>query len=125
MKISGRRRERIKNFTKKNATKSNAASGRDEGNYFLTDEESRRLSNKEHSDTIWFRKIFGPLVFLFLVIWTSLILRIVFLQGYDYTGFWLSDSTMGILIGTTTANFIALLGIIIKGIFPPNKPSRP
>lgn len=76
--------------------------------------------NKSDTQDRWQRKIFAVAVFLFVVLYMAAVLTVVFLQG-SCDGFNLSDSIIITLLGTTTANVIAVLVIVVAYLFSRNR----
>ena len=60
-------------------------------------------------------------IFLLVIIWLAVVLLIIVFNGYGAWGFSLSDSVVITLIGSTTANILGLLVIVLKYVFSAHK----
>ena len=67
------------------------------------------------------RKDYSGKIFKFLICWSSGVGVVLTLQGFNILDFNLPESVLGLLIGSTTAHVIALVGLVVKGLFPINK----
>ena len=63
------------------------------------------------------RDRFGKLIFAAVVIWYIVVLLFVLMQGFKWHEFTLSEPTMLALIGSTTANVVGLLYIVVRYYF--------
>ena len=82
--------------------------------------ESKRAEVKYKKDLNAMRKTNANVLRWFSISWTAAVIGIVVLNGFLHTGGWefVSDTVLLTLIGTTTANVLALYGFVIKSIFP-------
>jgi|SRR5215469_3583642 len=64
-------------------------------------------------------------VFVLVIIWLLGIFLILVSQGFAWHGFHLDDSVLLAAIGSTTANIIGVLLIIVKFIFSDSPTGRP
>ena len=82
--------------------------------------EALEGENKSDTQDRGQRKKFAVAVFAFVAVYMAAVLTVVFLQGFC-DGFNLSDSVIITLLGTTTANVIAVLVIVVTYLFNRNK----
>jgi hypothetical protein len=80
-------------------------------------ESSRTQIEGEKSD-ITAKRQYAKGTFLLVVSWIFLVFVILLFQGFAVRGFKLSDSVLLAAIGSTTANVIGMLVIVLKNIFP-------
>lgn len=70
----------------------------------------------------WLEVIFKILLFIFLLCittwWSNHVIQIVWQAGRIGTGFHLSDTVLVALLTTSIANFLALITILAKSLFP-------
>jgi len=84
----------------------------------LTREE---LEIEELAGNIKARKRYARGIFILVILWITAVLVILFLQGFHVGGFQLDDSVLLGALGTTTANIIGVLIIVIRYLFPSKK----
>lgn len=71
--------------------------------------------------TRWLRIGFSIVVFLAVCLYMKIVLDIVYRCGNLFNGFYLNTTVLVTLLTTTTANILAILGFIIKFLFPQNR----
>lgn len=67
------------------------------------------------------RKDFAERIFSFLVAYMMVVCFILFLSGITINHFYLSDTVLVTLLGTTTANVIGIFIVVAKYLFPQHK----
>ena len=75
-----------------------------------------RVTDLQHYREL--RKLYGGLVYGFMVVWSLLVFAVIFAQGLRIGGFPLEVPTITTLIGGTTISVIGLVGFIVRGLFP-------
>jgi len=80
-------------------------------------DDEQRLHNVGLDQDIKERKKYAFRIFLLVAFWITAVLVIIILQGFSVCGFHLSDSILLAAIGSTTANVIGILIIVIKYLF--------
>jgi hypothetical protein len=81
------------------------------------DREAKHLRNVGLGQDIRARKKYAFRIFLLVAGWITAVLAILLLQGFGFHGFHLSDNVILAAIGSTTANIIGVLVIVIKYLF--------
>ena len=76
------------------------------------------LQNKSLEDLINLRQEYSKKVFIFLIVWSIGVGLVLIFQAFGIWGFSLPESVLNILVGSTTVNVIALVGLVVKGLFP-------
>ncbi|MFQ5674145.1 MAG: hypothetical protein ACE5G9_13770 [Nitrospinales bacterium] len=76
------------------------------------------LQNKALKETTELRKTYSGKVFKFLVGWSLGVGLVLLLQGFKVGGFDLPESVLNVLVGSATANVVALVSLVVKGLFP-------
>lgn len=76
------------------------------------------LQNKALKETTELRKTYSEKVFKFLIWWSSGVGLVLILQGFKIGGFDLPESVLNVLVGSATANIVALVSLVVKGLFP-------
>ena len=76
------------------------------------------LQNKGLQGIIELRATYSRSIFKFLIFWSSGVGVVLVLQGFSISCFNLPESVLDFLVGSTTANVIALVGLVVKGLFP-------
>ena len=71
-------------------------------------------------DYVGLRRLYGIWILITTLGWITVIGMVVLLQGFQAWNFFLPDSVMMTLLGTTTANVIGLFIIVAKYLFPDN-----
>lgn len=56
--------------------------------------------------------------FVFMCVWACIVFSIIFLSGFSFYSFTLSDSVLITLLTGSTVNVIGLVVVILRGIFP-------
>ena len=84
----------------------------------LTREE---LEIQELAGNITARKRYARGIFILVISWITAVLVLLFFQGFQIYGFHLSDSVLLGALGSTTANIIGVLIIVIRYLFPSKK----
>lgn len=79
--------------------------------------EEKHLRNISLGQDIWARKKYAFRVFILVAFWITAVLGILILQGFAVCRFHLSDSVLLAAIGSTTANIIGILVIVVKYLF--------
>lgn len=93
---------------------------------FQSKVERESILLKGLDDYVKMRRRYGRWILSITYCWILAVLAVVFLQGFQglqyYLGpkFYLSDSILITLLGTTTANVIGLFIIVAKYLFPDN-----
>lgn len=64
------------------------------------------------------RKIFAERIFWLLCAWIMALFAILFLQGFHYNMFRLSDNVVLALIGGSTVNIIGVFLVVVRYLFP-------
>lgn len=82
--------------------------------------EALEGANKSDTQDRGQRKKFAVAVFAFVALYMAAVLAILVIQGFC-DGFNLSDPVLITLLGTTTANVIAVLVIVVTYLFNRNK----
>lgn len=67
------------------------------------------------------RKDFAERIFSFLVVYMTVVCFILFLSGITVNHFFLSDTVLVTLLGTTTANVIGIFIVVAKYLFPQHR----
>lgn len=67
------------------------------------------------------RKDFAERIFSFVSIYMAFVFLILFISGTTTTNFYLSDTVLITLLGTTTANVIGILIIVVTYLFSRKK----
>jgi hypothetical protein len=98
-----------------------AASKKEQDEY---DKEAKHLQNIGLGQDIRARKKYAFRIFALVASWITAILAILLVQGFGYKGFHLSDNVLLAAIGSTTANIIGVLLIVIKYLFGGRGQSR-
>ena len=95
----------------------------------LKEEEQRKVrllnealegENKSDTQDRGQRKGFAISVFALVSLYLAAVLTILFIQGFNKS-FYLSDSVLITLLGTTTANVISILVIVVTYLFSRKK----
>jgi len=60
-------------------------------------------------------------VYNLVACYCGFILFLALLQGFEFCGFSLDITTLGILCGSTAVSVIGLIGMLISGVFSPTK----
>ena len=81
-------------------------------------DEKKELELIEKAQDIELKKEYSKKCFRFICIWCSLVLLIIFLTGFGCLK--LHYSVLITLLGSTTANVIFIMQIIIKALFVKN-----
>jgi uncharacterized membrane protein len=81
------------------------------------DAKSKEEWSENRKQNIGLRRFFARTIFGLVVLWLVLVYVMLFFQGFSFHGFHLSDSVLIAAIGSTTANVIALLVIVLKYLF--------
>ena len=81
------------------------------------EKEHRRLENVGLAQDISERKKYASRVFCLVLGWLFGVYLLLVLQGFKLA-FHLSDSVLLAAIGSTTANIIAILVIVVRYLFP-------
>jgi tetratricopeptide (TPR) repeat protein len=76
-----------------------------------------RLNLKSIALDLKLRKKFSSRVFLLIVIWLSVVVVLVSLQGFGVLGFGLPVSVLVVLVSTTTVNILGFLYVVLKYVF--------
>lgn len=76
------------------------------------------LANLNQEQNIWMRKIYAPVLLGIGGLWLLGVLTIIFLSGYHWKSFSLSDAVLITLLTSTTANILGIWVILFKYIFP-------
>jgi len=76
------------------------------------------LQNKALQGIIKLREDYSANIFKFLICWSIGVGVVITLQGFKIGGFSIPESVLDFLVGSTTANVIALVGLVVKGLFP-------
>ena len=82
--------------------------------------EALKGENENNSQERGQRKNYAKNVFIFVMAYMVIVLAILFIQGFC-TCFYLSDSVLITLLGTTTANVISVLVIVMAYLFSRKK----
>jgi hypothetical protein len=83
---------------------------------------NRQLNNAAFEQIITLRTTYSKYILIFLIVWSSLTFIIVLLSSWEVYGFYINSDVLSVLIGTCFGNVLALVGVIVKGIFlPQNK----
>ncbi len=85
------------------------------------DYERRRLENVGLAQDISARRKYAFRVFLLVIGWIIGIYLLLVFQGFRFRSFHLSDNILLAAIGSTTANIIGILLIIVKYLFSGRK----
>jgi hypothetical protein len=88
------------------------------------DKEAKHLQNIGLDQDIRARKKYAFRIFLLVAFWITAVLAILILQGFCFHEFHLSDNVLLAAIGSTTANIIGMLLIVIKYLFGGRPPSK-
>ncbi len=67
------------------------------------------------------RKEYAAKVYRYLVFYSAFVAILLVLEGYEVYSFDLSDNVVMLLVGSTAAAAIGLVGFVIKGLFPAPK----
>jgi hypothetical protein len=85
------------------------------------DDERRKLENAGLAQDITARRKYAFRVFLLVIGWIIGIYLLLVFQGFGFRSFHLSDNILLAAIGSTTANIIGILLIIVKYLFSGRK----
>ena len=85
------------------------------------DDERRKLENVGLAQDITARRKYAFRVFLLVIGWIIGIYLLLVFQGFGFRSFHLSDNILLAAIGSTTANIIGILLIIVKYLFSGRK----
>jgi len=77
-----------------------------------------QLNNDALEEIIKLRGDYSGKIFKFLIWWSGGVGVVLACQGFNIWGFDLPESVLDLLVGSTTANVIALVGLVVKGLFP-------
>jgi len=80
--------------------------------------EEKELLNTELAQNIKARKRYASAVFILVISWVTLVFALLIFQGFGFRGFHLSDNVLLGAIGSTTADIIGILLIVIRYLFP-------
>lgn len=83
--------------------------------------DARKVENESESQNKQQRKDFAERIYSFAVIYMFGVFIILFLSGTETTNFKLSDNVLITLLGTTTANVIGILIIVVTYLFSRKK----
>ena len=83
--------------------------------------EARRVENESESQNKEQRKDFAERIYSFASIYMLGVFLILFIVGTETTNFYLSDNVLITLLGTTTANVIGILIIVVTYLFSRKK----
>jgi hypothetical protein len=78
----------------------------------------RREEVRSHVQDREERKEHAHNIFVLTCSWVCAIYLLLLFQGFQYSGFRLSDSVMLAAIGSTTANIVGVFIIVVRYIFP-------
>lgn len=87
-------------------------------------EQLQKARLRSFEQWIELKEKFSKQIFYLTIGWLIVVLAIVVFKGYELFGFDLSDNVIMTLIGSTTANILGLLVIILKYVFSPHKLDR-
>lgn len=79
--------------------------------------EARKVENESETQNKEQRKDFSERIYSFAAIYMFFVFLILFLSGTETTNFNLSDNVLITLLGTTTANVIGILIIVVTYLF--------
>ena len=79
--------------------------------------ESQRLDNADKRQNIGLRGEFAERIYSFASLYMFAVFLILFLSG-NTSRFTMSDDVLMMLLGTTTANVLGLLFIVVNYLFP-------
>lgn len=80
------------------------------------------LQNEALQGVIQLRKEYSRNILRFLICWSAGVGLVLMFQGFKLWGFSLPESVLDFLVGSTTVNVIALVGLVVKGLFPERQP---
>lgn len=83
--------------------------------------DAQEEENKGDSQDRDQRKDFAERIFSFTLIYMFLVFVILFISGTTTINFYLSDNVLITLLGTTTANVIGILIIVVTYLFSRNR----
>lgn len=83
--------------------------------------DARKVENESESQNKQQRKDFAERIYSFAAIYMFGVFVILFLSGTETTNFKLSDNVLITLLGTTTANVIGILIIVVTYLFSRKK----
>jgi hypothetical protein len=81
-------------------------------------ESELRQKSLEWSQKYYLKWIMFGFVLLINIAWTVSILRFLWLSGFNKGGFHLDNSVLITLVSTSIGNFVALVAIVAKNLFP-------
>ena len=88
---------------------------------FPTDVQERAwILTQGLKDYVGMRRKYGKCILGLTFLWIVAVIAVVFLHACQTINFFLSDSVLMMLLGTTTANVISLLVIVANYLFPKN-----
>lgn len=97
----------------------------------LQDLQSKELDNQNKALNLLLKKIFSGAVFMLNVIWLIAVLRIIWLasapidpQKPALRKLYISDTVQVALLGTTTANVLGILVIVVTYVFKDSETDR-
>jgi len=76
------------------------------------------LQNQGLEQLIQLRTEYSKKIFGFLIFWSIGVGLVLIFQAFNIWGFSLPESVLDVLVGSTTVNVIALVGLVVKGLFP-------
>ena len=82
------------------------------------------FAKEKLADLKWTRRLrigFSIIIFLAVCVYMGFVLNIVYRCGNLFNGFYLNTTVLVTLLTTTTANILAILGFIVKFLFPQNR----
>jgi hypothetical protein len=81
--------------------------------------ENERLRGKQTVDEVkaGMMKPYADRVYWFVVGYCAVVAVILVFSGFRVGGFGLSDTTLGIIAGSTAVSVIGLIGIVVSGLF--------
>ena len=79
--------------------------------------QRKRLHNLELKQKIGARRLYVLAIFVMVVAWIVGIYVLLVMEGFNFRGFNLSSNLLLAAIGSTTANVLALLFMIVKFLF--------
>ena len=87
--------------------------------------QKKKLKLEESRGNLGDRQKYARKIYFIVAAWIVAIFFLIVLQGFgQYTHFKLSDSVLLAAIGSTTANVIGMLLIVLRYLFPNDKPKR-
>ena len=76
------------------------------------------LENQRYEENTRLRTQYARKVVCFMYAYFTLVMAIIFLQGFSYRDFHIAEVALTTLIGGAFVSAIGLVGFVVKGLFP-------